>query len=434
MVSNKLSQNDRSAAMRKTESRLSFIDLFAGAGGLSEGFTQAGFEPITHVEMDAWACTTLRTRACYNWLKAHNRLNCYIDYVNGQMSREEFYACVPSEVTDSVICETMSNETMPSIFKKTDAMMKTKGISKVDILIGGPPCQAYSVVGRSRKDMSNDPRNQLYKLYCQVLQRYRPEMFVFENVPGLLTAGNGKYLKDIIARFDALGYDLEYQVVNASDYGVLQNRKRIILVGWQKGSGHRYPLQQLVSGNYKVADILNDLPPVLPGERANEYLASPVSEYLIQTGIRGPEDILLQHNARTNREQDREIYRCAIQAWSTDHKRLRYSDLPPELITHKNTIAFQDRFKVVAADSPTCHTLVAHICKDGHYYIHPDLKQARSVTIREAARIQSFPDNFYFEGGNTAAFRQIGNAVPPLLARKIAEGIRDQYEGDSEND
>ena len=282
--------------------------------------------------------------------------------------------------------------------------------------------------------MTNDPRNQLYKLYCQVLERYKPEMFVFENVPGLLTAGKGEYLKDIINRFDALGYELEYRVINASDYGVLQNRKRIILVGWRKGSGHSYPLQQSSTLGYTVNDILADLPPIAPGGSSQEYRDLPISSYLERTGLRSSEDILLQHRARTNREQDREIYRHAIRAWNDNHSRLKYSDLPPELITHKNVNDFQDRFKVVASDQVTCHTMVAHICKDGHYYIHPDLEQARSISIREAARIQSFPDSFYFEGGNTAAFRQIGNAVPPLLAKEIALGIMKQYEEASEND
>ena len=420
-------------ATSRSHSPVTFIDLFAGAGGLSEGFTQAGFEPITHVEMDEWACCTLKTRACYNWLIHNGKVDIYRNYVTGKITRDQFYASVPREVIDSVICETMSDDTMAGIFARTDSMMNKKGIKKVDIIIGGPPCQAYSIAGRSRKDMTNDPRNQLYKLYCQVLERYQPEIFVFENVPGLLTAGKGEYLKDIIARFDALGYELEYRVINASDFGVLQNRKRIILVGWRKGSGHSYPLQQSSTQGFSVNDILADLPAITPGGSSQEYRDVPVSDYLKQTGLRECDDILLQHHARTNREQDREIYRHAIRVWNDKHARMKYSDLPPELITHKNVVDFQDRFKVVASDQATCHTMVAHICKDGHYYIHPDLEQARSISIREAARIQSFPDSFYFEGGNTAAFRQIGNAVPPLLAKEIALGIMKQFEEATDN-
>ena len=134
--------------------------------------------------------------------------------------------------------------------------------------------------------------------------------------------------------------------------------------------------------------------------------------------------------ARTNLERDRDIYRLAIKAWKDEGKRLKYTDLPDELTTHNNRTSFLDRFKVVADDISASHTMVAHISKDGHHYIHPDIKQARSISVREAARIQSFPDNFHFERSRTAAFRQIGNAVPPLLARTIAEALMEQFEED----
>ena len=129
-------------------------------------------------------------------------------------------------------------------------------------------------------------------------------------------------------------------------------------------------------------------------------------------------------------ERDRDIYRLAIKSWKKNHSRLKYTEIPKELATHSNRTSFLDRFKVVADDLPAAHTLVAHISKDGHYYIHPDLKQARSISVREAARIQSFPDDFYFEGSRTAVFIQIGNAVPPLLAKNIAEALKVQFEGE----
>ena len=132
---------------------------------------------------------------------------------------------------------------------------------------------------------------------------------------------------------------------------------------------------------------------------------------------------MTHHISRPNKERDIEIYIRTIEMWNNGHKRLNYNDLPDELKTHRNRKAFLDRFKVVEGDESCCHTMLAHISKDGHYFIHPDIEQHRSITVREAARIQSFPDNYFFEGPRTAQFVQIGNAVPPLMAKGIAEGI-----------
>ena len=255
-------------------------------------------------------------------------------------------------------------------------------------------------------------------------------MFVFENVPGLLTAGNGIYLEAILSGFYERGYEVEYHILNASDYGVLQNRKRIILIGWKKGSRHKYPQLKKIKKNYFVADIFEDLPELMPGQQKNGYAHVLKAGYLSEVGIRKKSDVLTWHVARTHLERDRDIYRLAIKAWKEDHTRLKYTDIPKDLATHNNRTSFLDRFKVVADDLPATHTMVAHISKDGHYYIHPDLKQARSISVREAARIQSFPDDFYFEGSRTAAFRQIGNAVPPLLAKTIAVALKEQFEGE----
>ena len=164
------------------------------------------------------------------------------------------------------------------------------------------------------------------------------------------------------------------------------------------------------------------------GESSNSYRSGRYSKYLSNTGIRKQTDILTWHCSRPNIERDRNIYRYVIEAWDKEKKRIKYTDLPDELCTHKNKSAFLDRFKVVAADLPTSHTMMAHISKDGHYFIHPDIEQARSITVREAARIQSFPDDFYFEGSRTAAFTQIGNAVPPLMAKGIAIELKKQLE------
>lgn len=419
--------------MPASNNKITYLDLFAGAGGLSEGFASAGYQPIAHVEMDRDACSTLKTRESFYYLKSNGMNYKYIDYLKGNITKESFYGLIPDGVLNSVICETMSDETMPSIFERIDFAMESRNADHIDLILGGPPCQAYSMVGRARKNMENDPRNTLYKLYFQAIEKYKPTMFVFENVPGLLTAGNGSYLKEILSGFRTRGYELDYQILNAADYEVLQNRKRIILIGWQKDSGHEYPTLQKMSKAYLVSELFDDLPALNPGQQINTYTHELSDGYLSGTGIRKKNDVLTWHVARTNMERDRNIYRLAIQAWNKDHTRLKYTDIPDELATHNNKTSFVDRFKVVAPDLMATHTMVAHISKDGHYYIHPDLKQARSISVREAARIQSFPDDFYFEGSRTAAFRQIGNAVPPLLAQTIASAIKGQFEGDGRN-
>ena len=151
------------------------------------------------------------------------------------------------------------------------------------------------------------------------------------------------------------------------------------------------------------------------------------------TSLKSKDDVLTLHNCRPNIARDINIYRRAIELWNDGHKRLNYNDLPDELKTHKNRHSFTDRFKVVEGDESCCHTILAHLSKDGHYFIHPDIEQNRSITVREAARIQSFPDSYFFEGPRTSQFVQIGNAVPPMMARGIAMGIFEQlYKGDSD--
>lgn len=405
-----------------------FIDLFAGAGGLSEGFIQAGFSPIAHVEMNSYAAKTLETRTAYYYLKETNQLNVYRDYMRGKISRDEFLKQIPENQLKSVFCETMSDETLPILFESIDAILEEKGISKIDVIIGGPPCQAYSLVGRAQSShmetpMAQDPRNELYKLYADFLKKYQPQMFVFENVMGIISANGGTTWENVKTRLRDVGYEIECCEQNSKNFGVLQNRRRMIIVGWLKDSGMRYPKFEKKETSAIVNDLLWDLPKLLPGGHAEAYATEKYSDYLRINGLRTHEDVLTHHISRPNKERDIEIYIRTIEMWNNGHKRLNYNDLPDELKTHRNRKAFLDRFKVVEGDESCCHTMLAHISKDGHYFIHPDIEQHRSITVREAARIQSFPDNYFFEGPRTAQFVQIGNAVPPLMAKGIAEGI-----------
>lgn len=411
--------------------QLIFIDLFSGAGGLSEGFIRAGFRPVAHVEADASACFTLKTRQAFHWLNNNGLQYKYIQYLNNEISREQLYQEVPKSEIDSVINEIIGLETLDTIFDRIDGLLKKR---KLDLIIGGPPCQAYSLIGRARGNMVNDARNHLYIYYAEFLKRYLPKYFVFENVLGLLTARDPDgelYFDKMKKLFVEIGYSLEYKVLSANEYGVLQNRKRIILVGKR---GHRskksfYPEPEKWIPEVCVWDLLNDLPKIQAGS-GTVTPQQPVgkhSEWLEKSGVYSNFPITW-HQARPHSKQDLEIYQYAVNLWNSEKRRLHYDDLPEYLKSHKGRNSFVDRFKVVAGDIQASHTVVAHISKDGHHYIHPDIVQNRSITPREAARIQSFPDDYYFENvsgkpARTSAFKQIGNAVPVLLAQKIAEQL-----------
>jgi len=394
--------------MNNMNKKMNFIDLFAGAGGLSEGFIQAGFEPIAHVEIEKSACNTLKTRAAYHYLKSNKKYKIYISYLKGEITREELYKSVPNEVLESVINAPIGDENNKEIQNQID---KCLGTQKVDLIIGGPPCQAYSLVGRSRSKtkMEGDPRNYLFIQYAEYLEKYKPKMFVFENVLGLKSAKGGHYLKEMEKIFNKKGYQIKLHTLEAKNFGVLQNRKRIVILGWQKNRKVNIPnLEEIATeSDYLVKDLLNDLPVIKAGEGADKFLKykTETTDYLKSHALRNGIDILTQHVARPHREQDKEIYKIAVQKWEKKQERLNYNDLPERLKTHQNRTSFFDRFKVVAADLPYSQTVVAHIAKDGHYYIHPDSKQNRSLSVREAARLQSFPDDYYFESEKEGANR-----------------------------
>lgn len=415
--------------------QLRYLDLFAGAGGLSEGFIRAGFIPVSHVEMDAAACYTLKTRLAYKWLKAHGREQIYNDYLNGDITRDDFYAEVPNDVLSTVLNYEISWDNIEEIFKKIDKNLKG---GKIDLIVGGPPCQAYSLIGRARDEnsMLGDKRNYLYILYGEFLKRYKPKYFVFENVLGLLSAKDTDeqlHFDKMRKLFKDCGYKTDYRQLNAADYGVLQNRKRIILIGKYGAEQTFYPDIPREEHRYMVAEIFSDLPSLQAGEgqiRPVETLDYR-GTYLYESGIKQVNrQMVTFHCARPNTDQDREIYRIAVSLWNEQKNRLSYVDLPEHLRTQKNMDSFLDRFKVVASNIEFSQTVVAHVAKDGHYFIHPDIEQNRSLTPRELARLQTFPDDFFFESisgkaSRTPAFKQIGNAVPVCLAEKVARALKE---------
>ncbi|MFM9947097.1 MAG: DNA cytosine methyltransferase [Saprospiraceae bacterium] len=260
-----------------------YIDLFSGAGGLSEGFIRAGFNPIAHVEVDTAACYTLRTRTAYHYLKSINRFDIYISYIKGEITRKDLYSSTPPELLDSIINLPIGSKFNPVIHKKIKNQLKQQ---EVDLIIGGPPCQAYSVVGRARSanNMKGDYRNYLYIHYAKFLEKYHPKLFVFENVLGLKSAENGRYLNNMENLFFKKGYKIKSSTIEANNFGVLQNRKRIIIIGWKENLSFDIPDLEIHKSinTHNVQSIFEDLPEIQAGEgkdkfseyknKANDYL------------------------------------------------------------------------------------------------------------------------------------------------------------------
>lgn len=396
-----------------TRRKYTFIDLFSGCGGLSEGFYRMGFTALAHVEINHWACETLRKRMAY--------------YGYSNIERE----VIEKDITSSDILTDIDN----AVAGRT-----------VDVIIGGPPCQAYSTAGRVRdaKGMASDPRNFLFESYVNILEHFRPKFFVFENVTGLLSARvNGKPIMPSI--MSALGNsyklinDPNILVHNTADYGVPQIRKRVIIMGVRKDittkdamdlySGvvktHWNPETDVVGRKglkkfVSVKEAIGDLPPVEPGEDAstNSYDYPCNNAFLKRIGKAGIHP-LMDHIARKHNALDRERFAVMINNhWSFGQLR---KEMPQ--YEHEHARVFDNSYVVQWWDLPS-KTILAHIHKDGFQFIHPDGNQTRSFTVREAARIQSFPDDFEFAGSRGEKYKQIGNAVPPLFAEALAKSVK----------
>lgn len=404
------------------------LDMFAGAGGLTEGFFRQNFNVVSHIEMNPLACQTLQTRTLYHSLCKINRKTVYNEYYDGRIPRDDFLQeCESLDINSTgIMNKEITSITEDALIHEVREHMDIQGVSTIDVVIGGPPCQAYSLIGRGRDSikMNNDPRNHLYLHYLKFIKEFKPELFVFENVPGLFSARNGEILTDFAQKIQEIGYTSKSnaRVMNSRNFGVLQDRKRIIFIGWKNEFDLEYPVFGKCENGYKVWNLLNDLPFLEPGsgrDGPQKYRAGRPSNYLRHMGIRTDEKCVRNHTARFHNERDREIYRIAIRMWNQKNQRIKYNELPSHLKTHRNHSSFCDRFKVVAGEGLS-HSVVAHVSKDGHYFIHPDIHQARSLTVREVARLQSFPDNYIFEGSRTSQYSQIGNAVPPLMSESIA--------------
>lgn len=404
---------------------INIIDLFSGAGGLTEGFRNQQFKILGHVEKEKAACETLKLREVYYYLKKKNKLGLYNDFLNSKTSIEDLLKHVPQEKLNKILNFEISQENIHSIFSFFDGLGEN-----VDGIIGGPPCQAYSTIGRARNasKKSSDERIYLYKFYIHFLNKYQPKFFIFENVKGLLSfrdADNEFLLPRMKKEFEEAGYSLGYEVLNTKNYGVPQSRERLIIFGVMNEKKELIQeffknLKKYEENEVDVKTAFQGLPSLKAGEVNNSY-TNLSNDYVEQNFLQDSKMPLTQNIARPNNSNDLAIYKIVAEA-KKNGKNIKYSELDSKLKTHKHTDKFLDRFKALSWNSPS-HTVVAHISKDGHHYIHPDTKQNRSITVREAARLQGFPDNYYFLDSRTSAFTQIGNAVPPIFSKKMADAI-----------
>ena len=519
---------------------IKIIDIFAGPGGLGEGFcafkvpetNKNKFEIVLSVEKDSYAHQTLTLRSFFRQFRPGNIPGEYYQFVRGEITLERLYEKWPEE-SEKAKSETWKAELGEGKNAVSSDLVDQRIISALNgskdwILIGGPPCQAYSVVGRSRRrermlDAEKDERVGLYKQYLRILAVHNPPVFVMENVKGLLSAKTrespvfNSILRDLADPLEAYlseygnsgtnlncpgyhiyslaaepdGYDAgRNPVYSHNDYlicterhGIPQCRHRVILLGVRKDidlqpvilpaekpvglskvlkglpalrssisknkdseKEWKNVLNQLLSSDIfdeMDEDVQNEIKRQLQKIRfsntgtGGEFMpAENVSigyrpDWFLDEGLKG----VCNHTARGHMESDLIRYLFVACFGKVKNKPPKLSDFPSGLLPlHKNVhdgIAgktFDDRFRVQLPDEP-CKTITSHISKDGHYYIHPDPSQCRSFTVREAARIQTFPDNYFFCGSRTAQFVQVGNAVPPLLAEKIAGIVNKLFEG-----
>ena len=466
------------------------VDLFAGPGGLGEGFSRVKFrgknvfKTVISVEKDPHAHMTLSLRTFYRHfaLKGRGLPDEYWNVLRATSKRDKESAWSAlkkhsawNQVKREALCLELGKHNKRIRGKITKALGIKKGQKSHPrfVLIGGPPCQAYSLVGRSRMrnhdGKKKDARHFLYREYLAIIHKYKPAVFVMENVKGLNTAlVNGKpILPEIIADLESAGYELSSLVdkrdntpvsgldylIRSERYGVPQTRHRVIIVGKKLGArlgdiealitrDKAVPVRSVIGTLPKLAGLNSEEPrPIGETEKTGAQFLEKVTRrrgmpanlaQFIKPQALGFKNVILNHEARSHMPSDLARYRW----WAKRGKKLGRSPTVDEipardrkrlLPKHANLIAgradtFVDRFKVQVAGKPS-GTITSHISKDGHYYIHYDPAQARSFSVREAARIQTFPDDYFFMGNRTQQYHQVGNAVPPYLAYQIGKVV-----------
>ena len=365
--------------------RYNTIDLFAGCGGLMDGFMQEGsYNTLACVEWESFPCQTIANRLAKKW----NHRNANEEVIRFDIQRTE----------------ELINGFDDPVYGKHQGLAKLVGESKVDVIIGGPPCQAYSLAGRIRDPhgMKDDYRNYLFESYIRILNHFKPSLFVFENVMGMLSAApDGTPIVDKIREaFDKAGYfvidDFKSAVFDVADFGIPQHRKRVIILGVNKALGTR--------DSALCKKILDEFYTVLmPLYKKNAKPRTVRSAIGDMPAIYPSKDILKKDGHKYSHH-------------STDSLKELYTKMTGK----KSNI---HKYYVLRWDEPS-NTIPAHLYKDGMRHIHPDPTQARSITVREAARLQTFADDFEFLGPMMAQYKMIGNAVPSDFAKIIAKAIQ----------
>ncbi len=409
------------------------IDLFCGAGGLSEGFHQTGyFDFLAHVEWEKPMVETLRNNLIKRWNYSEDKAKKAVVLFDIQKT-EELLNGNWSQDTIKIY----GNYNHPLVIKKgLDGLV---GRKKVDVIIGGPPCQAYSIAGRAQdpNSMKFDYRNYLFESFVKVVDHYKPKIFVFENVPGILSAkpGDELVIERIYKAFEDIGYEIrkpnimKKSIYSAVDYGVPQDRRRVIIFGVLKGGN--ISLEKLygqltklkIDGEKKtVRDAIGNLPKFRVLDKPYKEGSRNVSHELIGS------EIISLHEARYNNMRDIQMFKI----WLSNN--MNYCSNEEKLeFYHKITghTTNHNKYRNIEWDKPS-PTIVSHLYKDGFMFIHPDIEQLRTITVREAALLQSFPMDYEFLGSMAYCFKMIGNAVPVLFAKKIGEAVIKSLEAQNE--
>lgn len=409
--------------MKSKKNRITFIDLFAGCGGLSEGFLQTEkFDAIAHVEWELPMVDTLRNRLVKRWSHSQEEARKRVVFFDVQKTEELLNGNWEQETLEKYEKDNHENIVKNGL----SSLIKEKG---VDLIIGGPPCQAYSIHGRATdpNSMQDDYRNYLFESFAKIVRVVKPKMFVFENVPGILSARPGgiPITNRIFEEFNKIGYEilepdkLNNAVFDTSEFKVPQNRKRVIIIGVKKNTNinlndfyQKLSSRKDTHNKVTVRDAIGNFPRILPIDKKAITYRKGVSHYV-------ENESLSQHIPRYNNDRDISIFR----KWTSD--KMNYVPHIEKIkfyfeMTGKKTLYAKYRSLEWNSQSPT---IVAHLYKDGLMFIHPDPEQSRSITIREAASLMTFPEDYEFIGSNASCYKMIGNAVPVNFAKNIAEII-----------